>query len=913
MVAYLMDDVLGQGRSFDRPYRIVRRDTGAERHVHGCATVNFNGSASPVRLFGTIADVTEQDKAEHQRTQLIDQLRRTNKKLKRNVTAREQAEDQLKLFRTLIDRSNDAIEVIDAQTGRFLDVNEHAWLGLGYSREELLSLSVFDIDPTVDPSAFTEVVEALSRSGSQTWEGSHRRKDGTVFPVEVSLKYVQADHGYVVAVARDITERKQAEDGLRRSERNLSEAQRIAHIGSWEWDLVADTSVRSEELHKIYGVEPGTIPETIEAFRAFVHPDDLARVRESERAALSGDASYVLEYRIVRFDGCIRTLRDEAKTIRDEHGVPVRMIGTVQDVTERTAAENERSRLIAAVEQTADSVIISDLAGTIEYVNPAFEKVSGYRRDEVIGQNSRILQSGKQTAGFYRAMWRRLTGGRTWIGTLINRRKDGSFYEEAASISPIRGPGGEITGYVAVKRDVTALRAAESGLANQVRERAAVGAALSRLQPRESAEATAAAICDELAALAGIDIAAIFTFQDPGRGFTLAVTGPDGLPVAPGRPLPAARAAYLYERAALGPWAEAFRARPEDGAYGRRLADLGVKAAAYAPIRNGESLLGLILAGTSDATFASHLVDHLPIVGEFAATASALLAGQVEQGRRTDVVQARIKAILATGAFHPVFQPVVELSSGRTVGHEALTRFDDGTRPDEVFADAHAVGLGLELEAACLAAAIKASDALPPETWLSLNASPDLILEPSALPTLIGGRSRQIVLEVTEHAAIADYAAVRAALAALGPTVSLSVDDAGAGFASLYHVVELAPRFLKLDISLVRNVDGDPTRQAMIAGLAHFAGRTACIVIAEGIEDSAEREMLRELGVPLGQGYLFGRPEPLPAGIRQGKALRAATNRPPVGRRAHGGSSAPRSPRRRHLAVLEAGEQDARR
>ena len=237
-----------------------------------------------------------------------------------------------------------------------------------------------------------------------------------------------------------------------------------------------------------------------------------------------------------------------------------------------------------------------------------------------------------------------------------------------------------------------------------------------------------------------------------------------------------------------------------------------------------------------------------------------------------------------------MFQPVVELVSGRTVGHEALTRFDDGTRPDEVFADAQAVGLGLELEAACLAAAIKASDALSPETWLSLNASPDLILEPSTLRTLIEGQSRQIVLEITEHVAIADYAAVRAALAALGPTVSLAVDDAGAGFASLHHVVELSPRFLKLDISLVRNVDGDPTRQAMIAGLAHFAGRTGCEVIAEGIEEPAELAMLRELGVSLGQGYLLGRPEPLP--IASGnRATRAGNNRPPAGRRANGRSS----------------------
>jgi len=533
----------------------------------------------------------------------------------------------------------------------------------------------------------------------------------------------------------------------------------------------------------------------------------------------------------------------------------------IRDISARRAADGDRARLLAAVEQSSDAVIVTDLAGTIEYVNLAFTRISGYGVDEAIGQNPRILQSGRQSAAFYRALWRRLARGEVWTGRFSNRRKDGALYLVEATISPIRGPDGEVSGYLGHERDVTALVAARSDLANEFRERAAVAAALSRLQPRESAEETATAICDELAGLPGIDIAAIFTFQDPGRGLTLAVTGPDGLPMAPGRPLPAARAAYLYERAAQGLWAEAWRARPEDGAYSGQLSDLGLKATAYAPIRNGEGLLGLVLAGTFDETFATHLIGHLPIVGEFAATASALLAGQVERGRRVDVVRARITAILATRAFHAVFQPVVELVSGRTVGHEALTRFDDGSRADEVFADAQAVGLGLELEAACLAAAIKASEALPPHTWLSLNASPDAILDPITLPALIEGQPRQIVLEITEHVAIADYAAVRTAMAALGPTVSLSVDDAGAGFASLHHVVELAPRFLKLDISLVRNVDGDPTRQAMIAGLTHFAGRTECEVIAEGIEEPAELAMLRELGVPLGQGYLFGQPE----------------------------------------------------
>jgi EAL domain-containing protein (putative c-di-GMP-specific phosphodiesterase class I) len=177
-----------------------------------------------------------------------------------------------------------------------------------------------------------------------------------------------------------------------------------------------------------------------------------------------------------------------------------------------------------------------------------------------------------------------------------------------------------------------------------------------------------------------------------------------------------------------------------------------------------------------------------------------------------------------------------------------------------MIADAHAVGLGVDLEVACIAAALDAADSLAPGCWLSLNASPDVIIHSRRLARLLAGRSRRIVLEVTEHIEIDDYPAVGRAAARLGPTVSLAVDDAGAGFASLRHVVELRPRFLKIDISLVRHVDRDVTRQAMIAGLRHFAGRAGCDVIAEGIEQRAELEMLRELGVTLGQGYLLGRP-----------------------------------------------------
>jgi EAL domain-containing protein (putative c-di-GMP-specific phosphodiesterase class I) len=227
-------------------------------------------------------------------------------------------------------------------------------------------------------------------------------------------------------------------------------------------------------------------------------------------------------------------------------------------------------------------------------------------------------------------------------------------------------------------------------------------------------------------------------------------------------------------------------------------------------------------------------------------------------------VRLAIQAILAERSFHPVFQPIVELADRRIVGYEALTRFDDETAPDVRFAQAAHVGLGIELEMATLGAAMDGASRLTGDGWLDLNASPSLILDGSRLRAAMAGAGRPLVLEVTEHAVIDDYAALRGAIDALGPAARLAVDDAGAGFASLRHIVELRPDFVKLDRSLVADIDGDPGRQAIVAGMRHFALATGCRLIAEGIETEAELATLRSLEIELGQGYLLGRPEPPP-------------------------------------------------
>jgi len=531
---------------------------------------------------------------------------------------------------------------------------------------------------------------------------------------------------------------------------------------------------------------------------------------------------------------------------------------SIRDVTERHRAEAERVRLSAAIEQSADSVVITDAEANIEYVNPAFERVSGYTREEAIGRNPRILKSGVQGPALYEAMWAALAGGQPFVGDLVNRARDGSLYQEQAVISPVVGADGKITSYVAVSHDVTRERTLEASAVRLARERAQIADTLANLKPGPTPEATAEAICRQVVMLAGIRSGALWRFGLEGPAVPLAFVRADGKAV-PLRPLPARRSAELRKRAVGGPWVEAFVQRPGHP-YQQVLREMDVRAVSHAPVRHDGDLVGLLTVTSAGEDAISRLTESLPALLEFAALAGVLvgpaIAGLTEAGN----VRRRMTGIIRDGQFHPVFQPIIELESRETVGYEALTRFDSGQRPDLCFAEAWAVDMGPELELATLGAAIAAARALPSGRWLSLNVSPRLLLQTERLAAVLWPSDRPIYLEITEHEIIDDYPAVATAIRALGHDVRLAVDDAGAGIANFGHIVELRPSLVKLDIGLVRDVNADLGRQAMVVGMRHFARQTGCRLLAEGIETEAEASTLGQLAVDLGQGYLFGRP-----------------------------------------------------
>lgn len=227
---------------------------------------------------------------------------------------------------------------------------------------------------------------------------------------------------------------------------------------------------------------------------------------------------------------------------------------------------------------------------------------------------------------------------------------------------------------------------------------------------------------------------------------------------------------------------------------------------------------------------------------------------------------ARVTDVLRGRQLSMVFQPIVDLADGTVVGAEALARFPSPPRPPDVwFADAAAGGMGVALELLAVELAVSQIRRLPAEVHLSVNASAATICDPGLGHVLDGVAGHRVVIELTEHTRVNDYSAVVAALDRLRARgVRVAVDDAGAGYAGLQHILLLRPEIIKLDRDLTRGIDRDPARQALASSQVAYAADTGTILVAEGVETTAECAVLRRLGVDWGQGYLFAPPAALP-------------------------------------------------
>jgi EAL domain-containing protein (putative c-di-GMP-specific phosphodiesterase class I)/DNA-binding NarL/FixJ family response regulator len=253
--------------------------------------------------------------------------------------------------------------------------------------------------------------------------------------------------------------------------------------------------------------------------------------------------------------------------------------------------------------------------------------------------------------------------------------------------------------------------------------------------------------------------------------------------------------------------------------------------------------------------------------GEALSGMVAELAVQRRQNQRSAAERGKlrreIRAVIDRSEVRSALQPIFDLERLQPVGYESLARFPNhnSRQVPDWFADAATVGMRAELELTALATGMGVLGALPADTFLAVNASPELLGERTLAEMVAATANRRIVLEVTEHVEVADYDALAGYLHQLRAAgCRIAVDDAGAGYASLRHILRLRPDYIKLDMTLTRDIDTDGDRRALASSLLTFAREVSATVIAEGIETQAELDTLRGLGATLGQGYFLARP-----------------------------------------------------
>jgi PAS domain S-box-containing protein len=381
----------------------------------------------------------------------------------RDVTERKRAEQALAaseaLFRSYFEQPLIGTAITSAEKG-FIAVNDRTCAILGYSRDELMQMDWATLthpdDLATGVSQFNRVLSG--EIDDYSLDKRYIRKDGRIIWGSIAARCVRKPDGtldYICTVLQDITERKQTEGALRDSEmryRTIFESAGDAILLS-KGDVFTDCSAKALELFRC--TRDQLVGHTLLDFSPRLQPDGRnckQFAREMVQQVLAGEETR-FEWQFCRPDGTHFDAKIEAR--RQIIAGESYLLGIISDITSRKQAEAENSRLAAAIEQSAEGIVITDLQGNIEYINPAFTRITGYSREEALGQNPRILKSGKHDAAFYRQLWSTILKGATWHGEIINRRKDGTLYTEQMSVAPVKDEGAEVTHFIATKLDIS--------------------------------------------------------------------------------------------------------------------------------------------------------------------------------------------------------------------------------------------------------------------------------------------------------------------------------------------------------------------------------------------------------------------------------------------------------------------------
>ncbi len=388
----------------------------------------------------------------------------------RDITERRHAEEALREKEERLQLIFDNLTIGVYRTtpdGKVLIANPALMRMFGCSSfEELaqLNLETYGYAPSHPRSVFRARMEQEGQI--QGFESAWKRPDGLVVYMRENARAVRGADGtilYYEGTAEDTTQQREAEAALRRSEKLLRDSQSVAHLGSYELDISAGMWTSSPELDDLFGID-GQFARTVEGWLSLIHPEwREAMAKYFATEVLGKGKRFDKEYKIVRnIDGQECWVHGLGDLTLDDQGRPVRMIGTIQNISERKQADESLRRLQQAVDTSGEVIFMTDVNGTFTYVNPAFTALYGYAAADVVGKTSpRILKSGLTDAQTYSKFWKTLQQKEIFRAELINRTKDGRNVTVEVSVNPVVSERGEVEGFLAVQRDMSERTRAE--------------------------------------------------------------------------------------------------------------------------------------------------------------------------------------------------------------------------------------------------------------------------------------------------------------------------------------------------------------------------------------------------------------------------------------------------------------------
>lgn len=682
------------------------------------------------------------------------------------------------------------------------------------------------------------------------------------------------------SLQKEAATRSRALEALHRSEALLAEAQRITGVGNYEWHAQDGKMQCSEQICRMLGYRHGEVSMTFAQLLDTCLPEERDVVESTLRQAVETHNPFNFDHRMRRQDGRIIHVRHQGECRYAQDGLQDTIVATMQDITAQRAAENKMRKLSTALEQAADSVIITDLNGTIEYVNHGFTAITGYTSEEAIGKKASLLKSDQQDPELCQRLWATITAGRVFRDVIVNRRKDGSLFHEEKTITPQSDAAGNITHFVATGKDITERVANHEQIQYLAHHDLLTGLPNRRLLLDRIDQTIARAKWNRR------HVGVLFLDMDRFKVINDSLghdAGDQVLKIMAQRLRACVRDGDTVARLGGDEFAIILNdVASEDDIHNvakKLLAEIGL------PFQvRGRELFVTTSIGVSrfpeDGDDGQALLKKAD-VSMYNAKAKGKNNYQLYSANDETLVMERLglesdlHRALQKQEFFLVYQPQFDTKTEALRGIEALLRWKHPKRgivlPLEFIPLLEETGKIIQVGAWVLAEACREAKRLQSAAGslvrVAVNISihqfrqPDFVeivaaalrdadLEPSLLE-----------LEITEGVLIEDITEASRMLRILGAMgVRLSIDDFGTGYSSLHYLRRLPINTMKIDKSFVKDIATDPDDAAIVTAICTLAHAMGIRVIAEGVETQGQRDFLEKIDCDALQGYLYSPP-----------------------------------------------------